>query len=109
MFPSRAILYAWPAGSFFAFEALSGGGLASALPESGRHEPPAGECAMRFIFGLIVGVVLTVGGAAIHDKMEADASKQLVSWTNANELQRTTYDYLKSQFDRLMKWATSSN
>jgi len=63
---------------------------------------------MRFIFGLIVGVVLTVGGAAIHDKMEAGASKPLVNWTNANELQQTSFDYLKSQFDRLMKWATSN-
>jgi len=64
---------------------------------------------MRFIFGLIVGVVLTVGGAAIHDNLDAGASKPLVNWTNASELQHTTFDYLKSQFDRLMKWATSSN
>jgi hypothetical protein len=41
--------------------------------------------------------------------LDAGASKPLVNWTNANELQHTTFDYLKSQFDRLMKWATSSN
>ena len=61
---------------------------------------------MRFIFGLVIGVALTLGGAAIHDNMEA--SKPLVNWTNANELQHTTFDYLKAQFDRLMKWATSN-
>jgi hypothetical protein len=51
---------------------------------------------------------LTVGGAALHDKLEAGASKPLVNWSNANELQQTSFDYLKSQFDRLMKWATSN-
>jgi hypothetical protein len=63
---------------------------------------------MRFILGLIVGVVLTIGGAAIHDNMEAGASKPLVNWTTANELQQTTFDYVRGQFDRLVKWATSS-
>jgi hypothetical protein len=63
---------------------------------------------MRFIFGLIVGAVLTVGGAAVYDKMQVDATKQLVNWTNAGELQHTSFDYVKSQFDRLMKWATSN-
>ena len=63
---------------------------------------------MRFILGLIVGVVLTIGGAAIHDNMGAGASKPLVNWTTANELQQTTFDYVRGQFDRLVKWATSS-
>jgi hypothetical protein len=63
---------------------------------------------MRFIFGLIVGAALTIGGAYIHDSMEAGASKPLVNWTNSNEAAHATYDYLKSQFDRMMKWATSN-
>jgi len=63
---------------------------------------------MRFILGLIVGVVLTIGGAAIHDNMEAGASKPLVNWTTANELQQTTVDCVRGQFDSLVKWATSS-
>lgn len=63
---------------------------------------------MRFIFGFIVGVALTIGGAAIHDNMEAGVSKPLVNWTTANELQQTAFDYVRSQFDRLVKWATSS-
>ncbi|HMA71080.1 MAG TPA: hypothetical protein VKP67_06280 [Xanthobacteraceae bacterium] len=63
---------------------------------------------MRFIFGLIVGVLLTIGGAAIHDNVEPGASKPLVNWTTANELQQTAFDYVRTQFDRLVKWATSS-
>jgi hypothetical protein len=62
---------------------------------------------MRFIFGLILGAVLTVGGAFIHDTMESGAAKPLVNWTNANELQKVTFDYVKEQVDRLIKWATS--
>ena len=60
---------------------------------------------MRFIFGLIVGVALTIGGAAIHDKMEPSP---LVNWTTANDLSQTTVEYVRAQFDRLVKWATSS-
>jgi hypothetical protein len=62
---------------------------------------------MRFIFGLILGAGLTVGGAFIHDTMESGAAKPLVNWTNANELQKVTFDYVKEQVDRLIKWATS--
>jgi hypothetical protein len=62
---------------------------------------------MRFIFGLILGAVLTVGGAFIHDTMESGAAKPLVNWTNAAELQKVTFDYVKEQVDRLIKWATS--
>jgi len=60
---------------------------------------------MRFILGLIVGVALTIGGAALHDNMEPS---QLVNWTNANDLTQTTVSYVRSQFDRLVKWVTSS-
>jgi hypothetical protein len=58
---------------------------------------------MRFILGLIVGVVLTVGGAAIHDNIEPGASSPLVNWTAANDLRQTTVDYVRAQFDRLVK------
>jgi hypothetical protein len=67
-----------------------------------------GVWTMRFILGLIVGVVLTVGGAAIHDNVEPGASSPLVNWTTANDLRQTTVDYVRGQFDRLVKWATSS-
>jgi hypothetical protein len=62
---------------------------------------------MRFILGLIVGAVLTVGGAFIHDSFDPGSAKPLVNWTNAAELEKVTYDYLKAQVDRLIKWATS--
>jgi len=64
---------------------------------------------MRFIFGLIVGIGLTVGSAAIHDNTDPGASKPLVNWTTANELQQTTFDYVRAQIDRMMKWATSNS
>ncbi len=64
---------------------------------------------MRFIFGLIIGVALTIGGAYVHDSLDSGAAKPLVVWVNVVELEHTTYDYLKAQFDRLMKWATSSS
>jgi len=60
---------------------------------------------MRFIFGLIVGVALTIGGAAIHDSMEATP---VVNWTTADNLQKTTVNYVLAQFDRLVKWVTAS-
>jgi hypothetical protein len=62
---------------------------------------------MRFVIGLIVGAALTVGGAYIHDNMESGAAKPLVNWTNAAELEKVAYDYVKAQVDRLVKWATS--
>jgi hypothetical protein len=63
---------------------------------------------MRYIIGFIVGVALTVGGAAIHDNMEPGASRPLVNWTTANDLRQTTVDYVRGQFDRLVKWVSSS-
>ena len=60
---------------------------------------------MRFIFGLIVGVALTIGGAAIHDNMQPSP---VVNWTAADDLQKTTVNYVIAQFDRLVKWVTSS-
>jgi hypothetical protein len=60
---------------------------------------------MQFIFGLIVGVALTIGGAAIHDNMKPGP---VVNWTTADDLQKTTVNYVRVQFDRLVKWVTSS-
>lgn len=58
---------------------------------------------MRYIMGFIVGVALTIGGAAIYDSMGPGTANPLVNWTNANDLQRTTVDYVKAQIDRLAK------
>jgi len=64
---------------------------------------------MRFILGLIVGLILAVGGAYIHDNTESGAAKPLVNWTNAAEFEQTTVDYVRVQFDRLVSWVTSSS
>jgi hypothetical protein len=61
---------------------------------------------MRFILGLIVGAALTVAGAFVHDTMDPGAAKPLVNWTNAAELQKATFEYVKVQAENLIKWAT---
>jgi len=58
---------------------------------------------MQFIVGLIVGVALTLGSAAMHDNIAPGASRPLVNWTTANGLLQTTVDYVRVQFDRLVK------
>jgi hypothetical protein len=62
---------------------------------------------MRFILGLIVGAVLVVVGAYAHDNMEQGSAKPLVNWSNAAELQQSTFDYVREQFDRVTKWVSS--
>jgi hypothetical protein len=58
---------------------------------------------MKYVIGFIVGVAVTIGGAAIYDNMGPGADKALVNWTTANDLQRTTVNYVRAQFDRLAK------
>jgi hypothetical protein len=58
---------------------------------------------MKYVIGFIVGVAVTIGGAAIYDNMGPGPDKALVNWTTANELQKTTVDYVRAQFDRLAK------
>jgi len=58
---------------------------------------------MRYVIGFIVGVALTIGGAAIYDNMGSGGSSPLVNWTTANDLQRTAVDYVRVQVDRLAK------
>lgn len=59
---------------------------------------------MRFVLGFIVGVGLTVGGAALYDNMGPGASANpLVNWKAVNNLQRNTTSYVKDQIDRLAK------
>jgi len=82
--------------------------VATAAAETIVKSHQQGVWAMRFIIGLIVGVALTIGGAAIHDNMEPGAHSPLVNWTTANGLRQTTTDYVRGQFDRLVKWVTSS-
>jgi hypothetical protein len=58
---------------------------------------------MRYVIGFIVGVAITIGGAAVYDNMRVGASDPLVNWTTANNLQRDTVDYVRGQVDRLAK------
>jgi hypothetical protein len=94
-------------GDLFACDRLAAA-VATAAAESIMTSHQQGVWAMRFVIGFIVGVALTVGGAAIHDNVEPGASSPLVNWTTANDLRQTTFDYVRGQFDRLVKWATSS-
>ncbi len=75
---------------------------ATALAEASMKSHQQGVWEMRFILGLIVGVVLMIGCAWIHDNVGSGASKPLVNWTTANEMQQATFDYVRSQIDRLM-------
>ncbi len=63
---------------------------------------------MRYVIGFIVGVALTIGGAAIYDNIQPGKSSQLVNWENAGGLSQRTVGQVREQFDRLVKWATSS-
>jgi hypothetical protein len=106
IFPPRAIAYDRGGEDFLRVTGLRRR-LAAAVADLSEESHQQGVWAMRFIVGLIVGVVLTVGGAAIHDNMEPGASSPLVNWTTANDLKQTTFDYVRDQFDRLVKWVSS--
>jgi hypothetical protein len=106
IFPPRAIGYDCAGEDFLRVTGLRWGSQPPRLDYLNSHQQ--GVWAMRFILGLIVGVALTVAGAAIHDNMEPGASSPLVNWTTANDLKQTTVNYVRDQFDRLVKWVTSS-
>jgi len=101
MFPPRANAN-HRAGRALACDSLGGGKVAIVALEVSPREHQQEVSAMRFILGLIVGVALMIGGAWIHDNVGSGASKQLVNWTTANEMQQATIDYVRSQIDRLM-------
>jgi hypothetical protein len=60
---------------------------------------------MRLIFGILVGAVLTVGGAYWHDHFYAPApglpGRTLVNWDVAAEVARNTTQIIRSQIARL--------
>src|SRR5258708_6290929 len=92
-----------PHGELFACDRLAASGRTRCRRSVVKSHQ--GLSAMRFIFGLIVGVALTIGSAAIHDSMEPSP---VVNWTTADNLQKTTVNYVLAQFDRLVKWVTAS-
>ena len=58
---------------------------------------------MRFLSGIMVGAVLIVGAAYVHDASvggEPDRpSRTLVNWEVAGEVGRNAADWLRSQVD----------
>lgn len=57
---------------------------------------------MRYVIGFIVGVVLTVGGAAVYDHLGPGTFNPLVNWTTAHELEKASYQYVREQVDVLV-------
>ena len=62
---------------------------------------------MSFTRGMIVGAVLAVLAAYVHDTMEPGLTKPLVNWPRASELQKSAYEYLTDAYDRISKWLKS--
>jgi hypothetical protein len=58
---------------------------------------------MKYVIGFIIGVAVTIGGAAVYDNMGAAQTGPLVNWTAANSLQKNTVEYVRGQVDRLAK------
>ena len=65
---------------------------------------------MRFIFGLIVGVALTLGAAYVHDANVAraapgttTASGQIVNWDVLGALTREQIAFLQAQWAKIFR------
>jgi hypothetical protein len=58
---------------------------------------------MRFLFGVILGFAIAVGGAYFHDQSVAsDPQQRLVNWTVAGELARNGVTLARTEIDRLL-------
>ena len=62
---------------------------------------------MSFTRGMIVGAVLAVLAAYVHDTMEPGSTNPLVNWPRATELEKTAYNYVADTYDRISKWLKS--
>ena len=57
---------------------------------------------MRLIFGILLGFVVTVGGAYVHDQSLPETSgKRIVNWDNARDLASRGVDRAREEFDKL--------
>jgi hypothetical protein len=64
----------------------------------------AGEDGMRSFFAFILGIVVTVGAAYIHDVVVASAAtKPLVNWEQVGEVTAGALDSVRAQWNRLTK------
>ena len=72
----------------------------AALAQRDRNE----RANMRLIFGFVLGVAATIGGAYWHDMAIPDApgtSKRLVNWDAAGEFARWTVERARDEWDKL--------
>jgi hypothetical protein len=63
-----------------------------------------GDQSMRLLFGIIIGAVLTVGGAYVHDTKVSGpfaAQERLVNWDVAQSKARTAFDAAR---DQIRQW-----
>lgn len=59
---------------------------------------------MKSFMGFIIGVAVTIGGAAAYDNIgPGSTANPLVNWTAVNDLQRSTVSYVSDQVGRLAK------
>ncbi len=57
---------------------------------------------MRTIFGFLLGVIVTISGAYMHDTQLPEASSQrLVNWNQAKDLSRTGVEWARHEWDKL--------
>jgi len=59
---------------------------------------------MRLLFGFLLGVAATIGGAYWHDAAIPDApgtQKRLVNWDAAGEFARWTAERAREEWDKL--------
>jgi hypothetical protein len=71
---------------------------------------------MRFIFGIIIGIALTIGVAYVHDSRVASTSEtnpdlappgivtqgQIVNWDVLGRVTRDQIAFVRDQFDKLV-------
>jgi len=57
---------------------------------------------MRTLFGFIIGIVVTVSGAYLHDTgLPAGSSQRLVNWDTAADLSRSGVERAREEWDKL--------
>ena len=57
---------------------------------------------MRLIFGLVLGVVLTIAGAYMYDsRLPATSNQRLVNWDAATDLSRWGMERARQEWDKL--------
>lgn len=56
---------------------------------------------MRSFFAFLLGIVVTIGFAYIHDNISAPSERPYVNWDTLKEKTQSGYDYVRGQFDRL--------